>query len=99
MKKWMSLLLILALTVPALTSCRRGQKSDAPEATATPQPGGAGPGYTITDSDTVPSVPDPLSASVVVPPPLLPPLFLFTHARMPKNNTATTIRIPPPNMK
>ena len=61
MKKWVSLLLILALTVPALTSCRRGQKSDAPEATATPQPGGGGPGYTITDSDTVPSVPDPLS--------------------------------------
>ena len=55
----MSLVLILALTVPALSGCRRKAQEAAPEATATPQPGGLP--YTITDTDDVPSVPDPLA--------------------------------------
>ena len=58
MKKLMSLVLILALTVPALSGCRR-KAAETPEATATPQPGGLP--YTITDADDAPSVPDPLA--------------------------------------
>ena len=53
----MSLILILALTVPALTGCRRKQAQ--PE--ATPAPDAAGAPYTVIDSTAENSVPDPLA--------------------------------------
>ena len=61
MKKLTSLMLILALALPALTGCRKDKAPEDAGATATPPPAAAGAPYTVVHEDDQPSVPDPLA--------------------------------------
>ena len=58
LKKLICLALVLALTLTALTGCRRRQAESEPKATAEANFDPEGPGYTITDGSTQNSVPD-----------------------------------------
>ena len=62
MKKLLCLILILTISVPALSGCRRGDRGgEASEPSPSPSAAPTGPGYTIVSDDDQPSVPDPLA--------------------------------------